>query len=462
MNDKTPAPAPVAQRSLLVVDDEEIVRESLGSWFRDEGWRVDVANGAAQAQKLVATNAYDIALIDIKMPKVDGLELQTRLAAACPDMAIIMMTAFESVDTAVRALKAGAFDYIVKPFDPDELTHLFQRVQEQRHLRSENARLKQSLDSVAPVGEIVGSSPPMQAVLDTVATVAPSEATVLVQGESGTGKELLARAIHAASPRRYGPLVSVHCGALAEGLLESELFGHERGAFTGAVAAHKGKFEQADGGTIFLDEIGDITPRMQVDLLRVLEEKTVTRVGGKTAIPVDFRVVAATNQDLAAKVKDGTFREELYYRLNVVNIRLPPLRERTDDILLLAQHFLQRFGKSMNRRDLRFDADALAALTAYSWPGNVRELQNAVERAVVLGKPPVIGRADLPAHVHAGPASSRPAVGSLADVEREHVSRVLEETGWNISRAAAILGVDRGTLYHKIERHGLQRTTATR
>ncbi len=448
--------------SLLVVDDEEIVRESLASWFREDGWRVDVADSAAVALRLAAEQAHDIALVDIKMPKVDGLQLQARLAEVRPDLTVIIMTAYASVDTAVRALKAGAFDYIVKPFDPDELLHLIQRALQQRQLRSENERLRQSLDSVTPAGEIVGDSPAMQRVLETVRTVGPSEATVLVQGESGTGKELVARAVHAASPRRYGPLVAVHCGALAEGVLESELFGHEKGAFTGAASAHKGKFEQADGGTIFLDEIGDITPRMQVDLLRVLEEKAVTRVGGKASVPVDFRVVAATNQDLAAKVRDGTFREDLYYRLNVVNIRLPPLRERPDDIRLLARHFLERFGRAMNRRDLRFAPEALEALVGHAWPGNVRELQNAVERAVVLGKPPVIQAADLPAHVRAGPAAAPPLAGSLADVERQHVQRVLDDTHWNISRAAAILGVDRGTLYHKIERHGLQRPVESR
>jgi transcriptional regulator with PAS, ATPase and Fis domain len=298
----------------------------------------------------------------------------------------------------------------------------------------------------------------MQRVLNLVASVAPTDATVLILGESGTGKELVAAAIHAASPRRYNPMVIVHLGALAEGVLESELFGHEKGAFTGASYHHKGKFEQADAGTIFLDEIGDISPHVQVELLRVLEEKRVTRVGGKRPIDVDFRVVAATNRDLAAMVREGAFREDLYYRLNVVSIEIPPLRKRPEDIVPLAEHFLKRIGRSMSRKDLTFTDDALQALKTHTWPGNARELQNAIERAVVLGHSESIEAHHLPLYVGdmAAVAPQR-SERSLAGMEKAHIRAVLDEADWNITRAASVLEVDRGTLYHKIKKYGLQR-----
>ena len=442
--------------TILVVDDEPIVRQSLGEWFREDGYKVDVAENARAGLKLVAANTYDIALIDIKMPGVDGIELQTRLREAAPELSVIMMTAYASVETAVKALKNGAYDYIVKPFDPEELSLLVKRAHEHRSLEQENVRLKESLAAVGEKARIVGDSPAMKRVLDLVASVAPTDATVLVHGESGTGKELVAKAIHAASPRRFNPLVAVHCGALAEGVLESELFGHEKGALTGARASHKGKFEQADGGTVFLDEIGDIGPRVQVDLLRVLEEKCVTRVGGKGSIPIDFRIVAATNRDLEAMVKNGGFREDLYYRLNVVGIEIPPLRERTQDIETLARYFLQRFSTERCQRLCSFSDEAMELLAAYHWPGNARELQNAVERAVVLGKPPILQATDLPHYVRR--AEPRSAPRSLAEVQRLHILGVLEENDWNITKAARTLAVDRSTLYGKIKKYGLERT----
>jgi transcriptional regulator with GAF, ATPase, and Fis domain len=295
----------------------------------------------------------------------------------------------------------------------------------------------------------------MRRVQELVATVAGAETTVLVMGESGTGKELVARAIHAASARRYNPLVTVNCGALAEGILESELFGHEAGAFTGARGRHKGKFETAAGGTIFLDEVGEVSPKVQVELLRVLEEKAVTRLGGSAPVPVDFRVVAATNRDLQALVKAGTFREDLYWRLNVFTIEIPPLRSRPEDVLPLARHFLSRFAAAMGRRDLVFTSEAERTLASYAWPGNVRELQNAVERAVVVATGSTIEPGDLPAQVAS--ASGQPAPGSLAEAERAHVLAVLESAGWNITRAARTLGVDRVTLYNKIRRYDLKK-----
>jgi DNA-binding NtrC family response regulator len=293
---------------------------------------------------------------------------------------------------------------------------------------------------------------------ELIEAVAGSEATVLVRGESGTGKELVARAIHAASTRRFGPLVVVNCGALPEGVLESELFGHEKGSFTGAQFRHKGKFEMADGGTLFLDEIGTVTPRVQVELLRVLEEKSVTRLGGTTSVKTDFRVVAATNQDLEGAVREGRFRDDLFWRLNVFVIDLPPLRERPEDIPALAEHFLERFTTAMNRPPMRFSAAALETLRAHQWPGNVRELQNAIERAVVLGKPPTLEVADLPLRVGSG--ADRPGPLSLEELERAHIRRVLESCDWNISQSAKLLGIDRGTLYSKIRRYGYERAPA--
>ncbi len=454
---ETAAKAPPA--SILVVDDEPIVLQSLGDWFRQDGYAVDTATNAKEALKLAAERHHDIALLDIKMPGIDGLELQERLTREVPDLSVIVMTAYASVESAVRALKAGAYDYITKPFDPDELSHLVRRATEHRSLRSENLRLKEQLASVAGPSPLVGVSAAMRHVQDLIDAVAASDATVLVRGESGTGKELVARAVHARSPRRFGPLVTVNCGALPEGVLESELFGHEKGAFTGAQFRHKGKFELADGGTLFLDEVGTVTPRVQVELLRVLEEKKVTRLGGTTSLKTDFRTVAATNQDLEAAVREGRFRDDLYWRLNVFVIDLPPLRERPEDIPELAQHFLERFTLAMNKPTMRFSAAALETLRTYAWPGNVRELQNAVERAVVLGSPPEIQVGDLPLRVGAQSESAGPL--SLEEVERVHIRRVLDGCGWNISQAAKVLGIDRGTLYAKIRRYGFERVSAS-
>jgi two-component system response regulator HydG len=440
---------------LLVVDDEAIVRDSLGAWFRQEGHQVKTAENAREALRLCAEGRFDIALVDIRMPGLDGLDLQARLAAADPEMTVILMTAYASVETAVRAMKAGAYDYIVKPFDPDDLSLLVRRAAEHRSLRAENVRLKKSIEAVAAPPPLLGTSSAMKHVMEMVGVVAASDATVLVLGESGTGKELVARAIHATSARRYNPLVVVNCGALPEGTLESELFGHEAGAFTGARGRHKGKFESAEGGTVFLDEIGEVGPKVQVDLLRVLEEKVVTRLGGNTPVPVDFRVVAATHRDLAALVTSGSFREDLYWRLDVFRIDVPPLRERTEDIPVLAEHFLEAFARAMGRRGLRLSPATLALLQSYPWPGNVRELQNAIERAVVVGNGPLVEPADLPLHITAAP--SGPGAGSLAEAEKGHVQAVLDAQGWNISRAARILDVDRVTLYSKIRKYELKK-----
>jgi DNA-binding NtrC family response regulator len=440
---------------ILIVDDETIVRQSLRSWFREDGYFVDAAESAHEALEKLTQGPWDIFLLDIRMPGMDGLELQRRIKEVSPDATIIIMTAYGSVETAVEAMKQGAYDYILKPFDPDDLEHLIHNALERRQLVSENAQLRNKIDELNLMHEIVGKSAPMRRVLEQVAMISESETTALIRGESGTGKELIARAIHANSKRRYLPIVVVNCGALSEGVLESELFGHEKGAFTGAQYRRKGKFEMADGGTLFLDEIGDISLKTQVDLLRVLEEKKICRVGGNTELPVDFRLISATNKNLEAMVSEGKLREDLYYRINVFSITLPPLRERRDDIRLLVEHFVSKFASGMNRPITGVSADALEMLTCYDWPGNARELQNAIERAVLVAKGQQIQPADLPFQT-AG-AKNQVAGKSLSEVERQHIKTVLDEAGWNVYRAARLLEIDRVTLYNKIKKYGFKR-----
>jgi DNA-binding NtrC family response regulator len=436
---------------ILICDDEPSVRESLSSWFREEGYSVDTAVSGNHALEMLSDRQWDIFLIDIKMPGMDGLELQRRIKGADPNATIILMTAFASVETAVEAMKQGAYDYVVKPIDPDDLEHLVRNAAERKELVSENLRLREKIDEISQFHEIIGRSQAMQGVLEQVTLVSQTDTTILLRGESGTGKELIARAIHSDSRRRYQPIVVVNCGALAEGVLESELFGHEKGAFTGAQYRRKGKFEMADGGTLFLDEIGDISSKTQVDLLRVLDDKRITRVGANEAIPVDFRLIAATNRNLESMVAQGTFREDLFYRLNVFSITLAPLRDRREDIPPLVDHFLRKHSLAMNKRVTGVSPEALDLLMAHPWPGNAREVQNAIERAVLVAKGAAIQISDLPFHFQLGkPLSNHKA---LAAVEELHIRRVLEETGWNISQAARLLEIDRVTLYHKINKY---------
>ena len=442
--------------NILVVDDEFSVRDSLEHWFRRDGYHTAGARDGEEALRRLQESHWDVVLIDMKMPGMDGLELQRRIHTLEPGIVTIIITAYGSVESAVAALKEGAFDYINKPIDPDELSHVVQRALEQRRLRSENVALKAKLDELSGVPKIVGDGSELQKVLELVRAVAPMEATVLIRGESGPGKELIAQAIHAGSARRYFPIVPVNCGALTESLLESELFGHERGAFTGAQYRRKGRFEMADGGTLFLDEVGTLSPKTQVELLRVLEAREVTRIGASKPIKVDFRLVCATNQDLEQMVAEGTFRDDLYYRINVVTIHLPALRERKDDIPLLARHFLEKYSLQMNRPFRDISPEALDLMVRYPWPGNIRELANAIERALVVGKPPLVRPEDLPLSMSARDGRGAvPAGESLAEVEKAHVQTILERTGWNISRAARILDIDRVTLYNKIRKYDL-------
>ncbi len=438
---------------ILIVDDETVVRDSLGKWFSSEGYQAQPVPGAREALESIQTVEYDIALIDIKMPGMDGMELQARLREADPELTVVIMTGYASVETAVQALKRGAYEYITKPVDPDELSHLVSNAMEHRRARREVVRLRENLQEIGPGTELIGRAPAMKKVFELIEMVAPTEATVLITGESGTGKEVVARAIHSASPRRFMPMVTIHCGALTETLLESELFGHEKGAFTGAQCRKKGKFEVADGGTVFLDEISDISLKTQTDLLRVLQEKEVVRVGGNQPVKVDFRCIAATNKNLEALVKAGTFRPDLYYRLHVFCIDLPPLRDRREDIPLLVAHFLNKFCMMTSRSVPQISQEALQVLMSHEWPGNVRELENAVERALVVCRGPEIKPSDFSFQFQ---AEGMPTGRTLEDVERVHIERILRETEHNLSRAARILDIDRTTLYNKLRRYGLK------
>jgi two-component system, NtrC family, response regulator HydG len=446
-----------AQRnSILIVDDERVVRESLEQWFTDEDYEVTAAPSGKDALAALARQRFDIALLDIKMPGMDGMELQARLHEADPELPIIIMTGYASVETAVQALKQGAYDYITKPVDPDVLSHAVGKAIEHTRARRELAQLRDSMQDLLPSTELIGSSPAMRKVQEFVEMAAPTDSTILITGESGTGKEVVARAIHQRSMRRNMPMVVIHCGALTDTLLESELFGHERGAFTGAQYRRKGKFEAADGGTVFLDEIADISLRMQTDLLRVLQQKEITRVGGNQNIKVDFRCIAATNKRLEDLVEAGTFRPDLYYRLHVLCIDLPPLRERREDIPLLVEFFLRRLSASTNRSTVpELRPAALERLMQYDWPGNVRELENAVERAMVVSRGPLLEES---AFGFLTPKAAAPAATgqTLEEVERAHILRVFEQCEGNHSKAARILAIDRTTLYAKLRRYGLK------
>lgn len=440
------------QISILIVDDERSVRDSLYNWFIEDGYRVECAEHAKAALTMLESDTFDIILADIKMPGMDGLEMLRRIKSIHRDSIVIVMTAFATVDTAVQALKDGAFDYVTKPFDPDDLSHLIRNASKQISLSEENEALKERVVSLENIEDLIGNSPAMQSVLREVESVAQSNSSVIITGESGTGKELIARAIHSNSPRRFFPLVSVHCGALTESLLESELFGHEKGAFTGAMYNRKGRFEMADGGTIFLDEIATISSKMQVELLRVLESKSFIRVGGNKEITSDFRVICATNRDLKSMVENGTFREDLFYRLNVVNIQVPPLRERTEDIPLLVDYFIRKYCTSMNRLPVTIEPSALKRLQEFDFPGNIRELENMVERAIVVGNGKKITLKDLPLQK----SMVTSTLESLDDVEKNHILQTLINHEWNISQTARALKVDRVTLYNKIRKYNLK------
>jgi len=447
----------MSTRRILIVDDELSVRSSLGEWFREDGFQVELAEDGQAALRAMDRGPYDIVLLDLKMPGMDGIEVQKRVREIDPAATIIILTAYASVESAVEALKLGAFDYVTKPVDPDDLSNLVRNALHARTLAEENVRLKAQVSELIQADPIVAVSPRMQHVLDMVRTVAETDSSVVIRGESGTGKELVARAIHVQSKRRFFPLVAVNAGSIPETLLESELFGHEKGAFTGAQYRRKGKIELANGGTLFLDEIGDISTKTQIDLLRILETRRFTRLGGNQEILSDFRLVCATHTDLEQQVADGRFREDLFYRINVFSIEVPPLRERPEEILPLANFFIEKYARAMGRPPLPLSAEAAAVLQRYRWPGNVRELENAVERAMVISRGPELAAHDFPVSARNGGDGGEPLARSLAALEKEHINRVLGDCGGNVTQSAKVLGIDRATLYNKLKRYGLRR-----
>lgn len=440
---------------ILIVDDEESVRDSLYQWFKTEGYHVDTAEEANVALKKLQEYPWDIVLVDIKMPGMDGIELQNRIKQIDKNCITIIITAYASVDTAIQALKDGAFDYLTKPIDPDDLSKLIIKAIEKRKLLVENIQLRRQIEELTLPDDMVGESPAIRKVMEMVNTVAQTDSTVMILGESGTGKELVARAIHSRSNRRYFPMITINCGAYPEGLLESELFGHEKGAFTGAIYRRKGRLEMADKGTLFLDEIGNISEKMQMDLLRAIETKNFTRLGGDKSIDVDFRVISATNRDLEKAIREGTFREDLYYRLSVFAFNLPPLRDRRSDIPLIARYFLEKYSQTMNKKVNSFSPLVLEMFSRYNWPGNIRELRNVVERAVVVTKGSQVQPEDISFPFQLGQINS--GGESLEEVEKKHILKILEQTKGNIAQAAEILKVSRLTIYNKIEKYNLKR-----
>ena len=459
--------------TILVVDDEKNYTLVMATLLADEGYEVVTAESAVDALHVIREGdlELDLVLTDMTMPKMDGIKLLGHLKESWPDLPVIMMTAYGTVEKAVEAMKKGAFDYITKPFKNEDLMRGIRRALEMGRLLRENRTLTEALKERYSFGNIIGKSKPMMEIYRMIEKVAASKANILVTGESGTGKELIAKAIHYHSPRSQGPFVPVNCSALADTLLESELLGHEKGAFTDAHAMRKGRFELAHGGTIFLDEIGEMAPNLQAKILRVLQERKFERVGGTSSVEVDVRVIAATNRELKEEVATGRFREDLFYRLNVVNIAIPPLRERTDDLPLLIAHFIKKYGhEAGGRPEIKVDPDALRRMYSYSWPGNVRELENVIERAVILSSSGSIMPEDLPdefSQQPAGPVGNReidldellpPGVGlneSLEAIEKKLIERALSRTDYVQSHAAELLGIKKNVMQYKMKKHGL-------
>jgi DNA-binding NtrC family response regulator len=462
----------MANERILIVDDEESLRRFLSIMLTKDGYEVTAVDDGTKALEAFDRESYDVVLSDIKMPGLSGIELLSSLRARDPSVPIVMMTAYAALDTAIEAVNQGAFHYFVKQTRNEEIKLVIRRALEMRRLRHENRYLKHELSRTLAPRPIIGTSPRIQEVFETVRKVARSDSTVLLCGESGTGKELFAREIHSASKRASGPFVSINCGALPEPLLESELFGHVKGSFTGAIRDKEGLFVVARGGTFLLDEVGETSLSIQVKLLRILQEREIIPVGGQKPIKVDVRVVAATNADLEAEVERGKFRTDLYYRLNVIPITLPSLRERREDIPLLAAHFLEQYCALQQRPLMELADETMRVLCEYHWPGNVRELENVIERGVILEEGDTFGPDALPERVLAGrrgpasgtgdrDASGAPlagAAGTLEDVEREYLVKVLEETGWQKKKASSILGINSSTLYRKIQRYGLEKS----
>ena len=453
--------------TILIVDDEKNYLTILSALLEDEGFEVLTAPGGSEALEIHKSSDLDLILTDMKMPKMDGIELLENIKENDPDLPVIMMTAHGTVDKAVEAMQKGAYTYVLKPFDNERLIIYVKKATSMYQVVKENRRLRDAVESQYRFGNIIGKSKKMRDVFDTIQKVAPSGATVLIEGESGTGKELVARSIHFNSPRREKPFVAVNCSALAENLLESELFGHEKGAFTGAVATKKGRFELADGGTLFLDEIGELSPNLQVKLLRVLQEKVFERVGGVRTISVDIRILAATNKELQQEMKDGRFREDLYYRLNVVHLVLPPLKARQEDIRLLVNHFIKKYASE--RRSAApvtgVDQEVDRLFYDYNWPGNIRELENVIERVMILCPGEIMRVSDLPKgfkdnvyntlHLEGIPADAK-LYDTLATIEKALIERALKMSNNVQSHAAAMLGIGKSGLNQKIKKYNLE------
>jgi DNA-binding NtrC family response regulator len=445
----------VSKIKILIVDDELIMRESLAGWLERDGHDVQTAASGEEALEKVKETQFDIFLVDIKMEGMSGLDVLRNVRESDPDADVVMITAYGSIPSAIEAMKDGAYDYMLKPFDPNELGVLIEKIIQHQEQARENIYLKEQYKERTRFESMIGQSRPMQEIFDLIRDVAPMDSTVLITGETGTGKGLAAKAIHTNSPRHNGPFVTVNCGAIPEHLMETELFGHQKGAFTDAKETKKGRLEMAHGGTLFLDEIGEISMRMQIDLLRVLEDRVFYRVGGTQPIEADFRVIAATNRNLEKAIKAGIFREDLFYRLNVISFEMPSLIQRKEDIPLLAEHFLYRFAQETNKLTDKISREAMDEMMLYDWPGNIRELENAIERAVVVGKQREILPENLPIFCHE-PTPQKKAY-SLKEVEKAHIQQVLVENQWNIARSAKILGIDRSTLYSKIKRYHINK-----
>ncbi|MDY0164503.1 sigma-54 dependent transcriptional regulator [Desulfobotulus sp.] len=443
--------------AILIVDDEASIRNSLAQWFELDGYRVGTAEDASNALVQLQKDSWDIVMLDIKMPGMDGLELQRRIRKMDEHIITIMMTAFASVDTSIQALKEGAFDYVVKPVDPDDMGHLIRNAVEKRRLFYENRQLRQHIEGISLADEIIGESPGIKKVIDKIIEVAQTDAAVLIRGEHGVGKELVAKAIHSNSMRRYAPMIAVNCAAPSEAYLETELFGHEKGAFPGALYSRQGRFEMADNGTLFFDEVGGITEKVQADILGVMERKKLVRLGGDREIAADFRVVSSTTQDLERLVHNGAFRKDLYYKLNVVTITIPPLRERRLDIPSIARFFIKTYSRSMNKAVLDISNDSLDMLVDYHWPGNVRELRNVIERAMVVAKGNLIELEDLSFFFPVSEGEAAEPVLSLEEMEKRHIQKVLNLTHGNIAQAAGLLKVSRLTMYNKIKKYQLKK-----
>jgi two-component system response regulator AtoC len=442
---------------ILIVDDEQSQREMLAGFLQKEGYYVSTADSGESALKLCENEYFEIALVDLKMPGMDGIELLERLKKVIPDIGVIVMTAYGSVESAVGAMKKGAFHYVNKPLDLEELKLNIKKALENQKILAENRFLREEFEEDYKDLKIIGESKQIKDVLSTITRVAPTNSTVLITGESGTGKELVARAIHSLSPRSEKRFIPVSCAALPDTLLESELFGYEKGAFTGAIKKKQGRFELAEGGTLFLDEIGDLPIETQVKLLRAIESKQFERLGGKETIKVDVRIISATNQNLQNKIREKSFREDLYYRLNVISIFIPPLRERKGDIIPLVEHFIERSNKRCGKNIKGITLRAKDILLAYDWPGNVRELENIIERAVVLSHGEAIDTEDLSSLSFSGTREEVLSTNlSLKELEKNHILKVLEKTNWNLGQASEILGIHRNTLRLKMREYDIE------